>query len=399
MQNYSTITFKHITKTCSKAFSSILLLISLSVVTLSAHANELAKLQVELGKQLYFDNNLSFNRTQSCATCHAPSHGFVDQQNKYFSGAVSLGDDGKSFGDRSAPTASYANKIPAFHLRKDGKYVGGQFWDGREADLKGQAGGPPLNPIEMGMPSKAFVLKRLKENELYIAAFIKIYGERVLTSPDLAYEALTESIASFEKTDYFSPFNSKYDRYLEGKYQLTEQEDLGMTLFFSEQFSNCNQCHQLNARPATKMETFSDYTFHNIGVPVNTDVRTYNKTAEDYRDLGLFNHPEVNSATSIGKFKVPTLRNIAVTSPYMHNGVFKELRTVLDFYNKYNSKNKKRQINPETDELWAPPEVDENISLDQLQSSPALDDQRINALLSFMRILTDERFEYLLVPE
>jgi len=403
MLKYSTTTVKKERLTTTKLTYTLLFLINILAIFIPVHASQIAEqlieLKIELGKQLYFDSNLSFNRTQSCATCHTPNLGFVDQQNTKFKGAVSLGDDGKSFGDRSAPTASYANQIPDFHLRKNGEYVGGQFWDGRETDLEGQAGGPPLNSIEMGMPSKELVLTRLKENDIYITSFKKIYGDDVLDMPDRAYEALTESIASFEKTDFFSPFNSKYDRFLEGTYQLTEQEDLGMTLFFSEQFSNCNHCHQLKTRPATAMETFSDYTYHNIGVPINTVVRSHNKTPDDYRDLGLFNHPKVSDKTHIGKFKVPTLRNVAVTAPYMHNGVFKELETVVNFYNKYNSKNQKRQINPETNELWAKPEIEENISLEQLQSGPALDDKRIKALVSFMKLLTDQRFEHLINPE
>ena len=403
MLKYFITTLKQKILNAIKLVYTLLFLINIIAIFIPAHANQIVEqvieLKIELGKQLYFDNNLSFNRTQSCATCHAPSLGFVDQQNTKFKGAVSLGDDGKSFGDRSAPTASYANQIPNFHIRKNGEYIGGQFWDGREANLEGQAGGPPLNPIEMGMPSKEFVLTRLKENDIYITSFKKIYGEDILDMPDRAYQALTESIALFEKTDFFSPFNSKYDRYLEGAYQLTEQEDLGMTLFFSDQFSNCNHCHQLKARPGIKMETFSDYTYHNIGVPVNAAVRAYNKTPDDYRDLGLFNHPKVNDKTHIGKFKVPTLRNVAVTAPYMHNGVFKELETVVSFYNKYNSKSQKRQINPETNELWAKPEIEENISLEKLQSGPALNDKRIKALVSFMKLLTDQRFEHLISTE
>jgi len=373
----------------------LLLLLNLFTVSLSTNANEIEVVKIELGKQLYFDQNLSFNRTQSCATCHAPDKGFVDHQEKKFKGAVSLGDDGKSFGDRSAPTASYANQIPEFHLRKNGQYVGGQFWDGREPNLKGQAGGPPLNSMEMGMPSKESVLARLKENDIYIKSFKEVYGDDVFDTPENAYQALTESIALFEKTDFFSPFDSKYDRYLDGEYQLTEQEDLGMTLFFSDQFSNCNHCHQLKAMPATKKETFSDYTYHNIGVPVNVAVRSHNQTPRDYRDYGLFNNLKVTDPSNKGKFKVPTLRNVAVTAPYMHNGIFTELETVVDFYNKYNSKNKKRQINPETDQAWAEPEVQENISLEQLQSGPALDDKRIKALVAFMKLLTDQRFEHL----
>ena len=199
----------------------------------------------------------------------------------------------------------------------------------------------------------------------------------------------------FEKTDFFSPFNSKYDRYLKGEYTLTEQEDLGMTLFFSNQFSNCNQCHQLSSSQSYTKETFSDYTYHNIGVPINSAVRAHNLTPESYQDLGLFNNPQVTDKTAMGKFKVPTLRNIAVTAPYMHNGVFNELRTVVKFYNKYNSKNENNHINPETSENWALPEVKQNLALDKLESGPALDDKRIDALVAFMKTLTDHRFEHL----
>jgi cytochrome c peroxidase len=382
----------------SKNPCTFVLLASLLSVFIPIKANEINDLQIELGKQLYFDNNLSFNRTQSCATCHDPNHGFVDKQNTKFKGAVSLGDDGKSFGDRSAPTASYANQIPSFHLHTDGHYIGGQFWDGREKDLIGQAGGPPLNSMEMGMPSKEFVLKRLKENNSYSINFKKVYGNDVFDSPESAYKALTKSIASFEETDFFSPFNSKYDRYLTGNYKLSEQEDLGMTLFFSEQFTNCNQCHQLKSLPATEKETFSKYTYHNIGIPVNKAVREHNQTPNEYRDLGLFNHPLVTETSNIGKFKVPTLRNVAVTAPYMHNGIFEKLETVVAFYNKYNSKSKKNQINPETNKIWDEPEVEENISLTELEFGPALDSKRINALVAFMKLLTDQRFEYLIDP-
>jgi cytochrome c peroxidase len=317
-----------------------------------------------LGQRLYFDTSLSKNRTQSCATCHAPSHGFADNRDSGVQAAVSLGDDGKSLGDRNAPTASYASFSPEFHQNKDGKYIGGQFLDGREKDLKGQAGGPPLNPIEMGMPDKASVVARLRENENYVEAFKRLFGEDIFGSADDAYAAMAESIAAFEKTEFFAPFDSKYDRYLKGEYQLTLEEDLGMTLFFSQQFTNCNICHQLKKRPAAKGETFANYEYHNIGVPVNRKIRAMNGLGEEHIDHGLLDNPAVNDTTQDGKFKVPTLRNVAVTGPYMHNGIFQDLRTVVLFYNKYNSRSAKRQINPETGEQWADPEVAENISID-----------------------------------
>ncbi|MEW8280067.1 MAG: cytochrome c peroxidase [Candidatus Thiodiazotropha sp.] len=349
-----------------------------------------------LGQALFFDKNLSWNRTQACATCHSPESGFADGRDNGVGGAVSLGDDGRSLGDRNAPTAAYAAFSPAFRLNDKGNYVGGQFHDGRELDLAGQAGGPPVNPIEMGMPDKAAVVQRLMESDAYITAFKQFYGEEIFEDAERAYAAMAGSIAAFEKTELFAPFDSKYDRYLRGEYELTTQEDLGMTLFFSQQFSNCNLCHQLKRLPGSEGETFSNYEYHNIGVPENRAVRRLNGVAEDHVDRGLLDNPRVDDAGLAGKFKVPTLRNVAVTGPYMHNGVFEELRTVVMFYNKYNSRSAKNRINPESGEKWAVAEVNDNISLKELETGPALNKKRIDALVAFMRILTDRRYEYLL---
>ncbi len=361
----------------------------------NAKADALENARIALGQKLYFDTRLSFNNSQSCASCHDPNAGFVDPR-KTINGAVSLGADGKSLGDRSAPTASYANQIPPFTLNQDGIYQGGQFWDGRVMDLKAQAAGPILNPIEMAMPSKQAAVERIHKDPSYQQAFAHIYGEEIFDNTEAAYAAIAESIAAFEETPFFSPFDSKYDRYLEGTYQPTQTEELGMTLFFSEQFSNCNQCHQLKPRPSAPGETFSNYEYHNIGVPINEKARTRNGSDPDYRDEGLLANPQVNDPSQAGKFKVPTLRNVAVTAPYMHNGVFQDLRTVVAFYNKFNSKSEKRQINPETGNRWREPEIDQNLSMELLTHGPALDDKRIDALVAFMRMLTDKRFERLL---
>lgn len=352
-----------------------------------------------LGKSLYFDVRLSKNNTQSCATCHAPGTGFIDDRDNRTGGAVSLGDDGKSLGDRNAPTASYARYSPLFHRTKDGIYKGGQFHDGREADLAGQAGGPPTNPIEMGMPDKASVIARIQEDEQYTASFKRWYGENIFDDTENAYKAMAESIAAFEKTDFFAPFDSRYDRYLKGQYKMTQQEELGMTLFFSQQFTNCNLCHQLRPLPNHGEETFSNYEYHNIGVPVNTAVRALNGVGSDFVDHGLLDNPAVDDPKQDGKFKVPTLRNVAVTGPYMHNGVFSDLRTVVLFYDKYNSRSKKRKINPETNEAWGAPEVSGTLSMKELETGPALSDKRINALVAFMKTLTDKRYEHLVYPE
>lgn len=350
----------------------------------------------DLGEALYFDVNLSKNRTQACATCHDPSVGFVDPRPTAAGRAVSLGDDGVSLGDRNAPTAAYARFSPVFHRREDGAYVGGQFLDGREPDLAGQAGGPPLNPIEMGMPSKHAVVERLKENPDYVRAFDALFEPGILNDAERGYRAMTESIAAFERTPFFAPFDSKYDRYLSGEATLSDEEELGRILFFSQQFTNCHLCHQLRTSQLARTETFSNYEYHNIGVPVNARARAVNGVAADHVDRGLLDNPAVDDPAQAGKFKVPTLRNVAVTGPYMHNGVFEDLRTTVVFYNQYNTNAPSARINPETGEPWGPPQVEETLSLEDLQHGPALEDRRIDAIVAFLKTLTDRRYEHLL---
>lgn len=345
----------------------------------------------DLGRILFFDVNLSKNRTQSCATCHNPNAGFVDDRDNGVKKMASLGDDGKSLGDRQAPTASYAKFSPTFHFdEKAKKYVGGQFWDGREATLEGQAGGPPLNPVEMGMSDKKAVVDRLKENTLYVDSFKKIFGADIFKNDDKAYEAMTIAIASFERTDEFSPFDSKYDRYLKGEYDLTPLEDLGKSIFFSNNNNSCANCHVLKGEDK-EGETFTNYQYHNIGTPANNELRA--KNGVKAIDEGLLANSNVSDIAEKGKHKVPTLRNVAVTAPYMHNGVFKDLKTVVEFYDKYN--NKDRNIDPETNKPWDEPEVKDNISLQELKANK-LTDRKVEALVAFMKLLTDKKYEHLL---
>jgi len=352
----------------------------------------------KLGEALFHDINLSQNRSQACATCHMPGRAFSDRRDMDNGNAVSLGDDGRSFGDRNAPSATYAALSPPFRKDAEGAYIGGQFWDGRAKTLEEQAGGPPLNPIEMGMADDKAVAARIAENKDYVKAFEAFYGRDVLSDPARTFAAATSAIASFERLPVFSPFDSKYDRYLRGEVKLTDQEELGRTLFFSKQFTNCNLCHDVKARDG-RLEgaTFTSYKYFNIGVPVNPDARKLNGSKADFVDLGLAANPHVNGdPQERGKFKTPSLRNVAVTAPYMHNGVFRDLRTVVLFYNKYNSKKKSRQLNPETGERWAAPEVADNIDIEKLETGPGLDDQRVDALVAFLKTLTDKRYESLL---
>ncbi|TCP39882.1 cytochrome c peroxidase [Rhodovulum marinum] len=344
-----------------------------------------------LGERLFFDTNLSANRTQACASCHNPDYGFADPR-----GMASPGDDGVSLGDRNAPTASYAALIPTFHRGEDGGWIGGQFLDGRAATLEDQAGGPPLNPIEMGMPDKASVVARLREDPAYVAAFSALYGAGVLEDAEAGYAAMTRAIAAFERSETFAPFDSRYDRWLRGEVELTQQEDLGRLLFFSQQFTNCAECHKLSETEMDPAETFTDHSYHNIGTPENRALRKMNGVPLGTIDPALLDNPGVDDPAQRGKFRTPTLRNVAVTAPYMHNGVFQDLRTVVLFYNTYNTQVEARKINPETGETFGPPPVPETVSLEELEIGPALDDQRIDALVAFLKTLTDARYEHLL---
>ncbi|MEM9104781.1 MAG: cytochrome c peroxidase [Pseudomonadota bacterium] len=381
-----------------QAFGLFLVAAGLTAAMVPVRSASVPSLEA-LGKALFSDTNLSHNRTVSCATCHDPAFGFADPRENGFDPpvgrAVSRGDDGKSIGDRNAPALGYAQFSPAFHLREDGEYVGGQFWDGRAATLEEQAGKPLLDPGEMGMENEGAVVRRLMENADYVAAFQAHFGDDVFDDPNLAVEALTEAIGAFERSAELAPFDSRYDRYLRGEVALTELEEAGRKLFFAEGLVNCNQCHQLHEHSDATAETFTGYAFHNVGTPVNTAVRKANES-EDAADLGLLAHTDVNDPAQAGKFKVPTLRNVAVTGPYMHNGMFQDLRTVVVFYNQYTSKDPSVKINPETGKPWARTEFKKTLSLDELSDGLPLDDGQVDALVAFLKALTDQRYEHLL---
>ena len=401
---------------------------SASLVCSNQTSDPLAGQKAKLGEQLFFDTNLSRDKNQSCATCHNPQQGFIDGRiNDASTGnhpaPASLGSNGHSIGDRNAPTAAYAAFSPSFCRGERERspsqqtsgvgeyqgYLGGQFWDGRAKNLAAQAGGPPLNPLEMAMPDKASVVARIQENQDYIQLFQTLYGADIFTDNDAAYAALADAIGQFERKDKesFYPFNSKYDRWLSGDYQYDPDSPAttGKTRFFSSDFS-CSACHQLRSSNRNKGEIFTSFEYHNIGVPENTSLRAVNGVAEDFVDLGLALNPmvaEADKAGSEGKFKVPTLRNIAVTAPYMHNGVFNDLKTVILFYQhaKERALNKPFSVvNPETGVAFRTPEVDRNISDSLLAGNDTdINEQVALEFECFLLTLTDQTYEHLLDTE
>ena len=395
-----------------------------------------------LGESLFSDSNLSLSRTQSCSSCHNPEQGFIDTRDNGVSAAVSLGHDGLSLGNRNAPTISYASFAPNFTGTNANNASGGQFWDGRAGNLTTQAEGPPLNSIEMGMLSKADVVARLQENSDYVAALESFFGNTIFDNTEIAYTAMAESLAAFEQSDAISPFDSKFDRSLTGDYSMSNAEQQGMNLFFSNA-TNCTRCHStagrrggrgeavarggrgggarnnnranrqnlaanpnpqnrgLGGRTPTVIagtEIFSNFRYFNNGTPSNTTLNAFLQSVGQQTeflntgDQGLFGNPLLNANdNSRGRFKVPTLRNIAVTAPYMHNGVFQNLNTVLAFYD-HQGGNQQRINNPETGSTWATPETAATVDNRRLRMR-SLSNTDIDNLECFLRTLTDQKFE------
>ena len=239
--------------------------------------------KVELGKQLYFDGRLSKNGQVACAFCHNPFAGFADPRQ------TSIGVDGK-IGGRQAPTVFNTgfNRV--------------QFWDGRAGSLEEQAIGPIQNPIEMG-ETHEHVVAKLKKIKGYQDQFKAVFGT------DVNLQGIAESIAAYERTVISG--NSAFDKYVMGNQQAMDVAAVrGMALFKGK--ARCLLCH---GGP-----NLTDNRFHNLGVP---------QVGPLAEDLGRYNitHQESDK----GAFKTPTLRSIAETAPYMHDGAFKTLEEVVDF--------------------------------------------------------------------
>lgn len=372
--------------------------LAIVVSLLTACNDDVSNTQKSLGEKFFNDASLSKDGTQSCATCHDPKHGFIDARLKAPAnvkltdgskiGAVSVGQDNVAIGDRNTPMASYAAFIPDFHFDSEEKlFKGGQFLDGREKNLQGQAGQPFLNLVEM-QSTKEEVVRKVKAK--YGLSLKTVFGSDVFSSTDKAYNAITQSIAEFERTEDFSPFDSKFDRYLKGKSSLSADELKGLEIFKDENKANCAACHPIPKSSTKKTDSlFTDHTYDNLGVPINTVVRAINRKGIDD---GLFLNPAVNDETLKGAFRVSSLRNIAVTPPYMHNGVFQDLKTVVHFYN---TRDVVKAINPETGAAWKSPEIATTMNTEEL-GDLGLSDKEEKLIVLFLKTLTDRKFEHLM---
>lgn len=347
-----------------------------------------------LGKLLFEDVNLSDPPGQACATCHGLGAGFADPDR---SAPTSKGVRAGLFGDRNTPSAAYMAFSPKFHFDEtEEHYVGGQFWDGRAATLEEQAKGPFLNPLEMANSHAAQVVEKVRAAP-YAPLFAEVFGASALADPEQAYERIAEAIAAWERTPVFSPFSSKYDAWLAGRARLTAQERRGLALFEREDKANCAACHPIAKGPDGRGGLGTDFTYDNLGVPKNPAnpfyrlAAAHNPAGEAHVDLGLGG--VVGKAGEYGKFKVPTVRNVALTAPYMHNGYFETLRGVVDFYNTRDLKPRcPDAFTAEADALrlgcWPRPEMVANVNTDEL-GNLRLTSKEVDDIVAFMQTLTD----------
>ena len=369
--------------------------------------------EAQLGEALYFDQNLSLNSNQACSSCHDPAFGFVDPDNVENGTPVSIGSDGTSTGGLNSPSAAYAAFSPFFFWDGvEGLYVGGQFWNGRANTLAEQAAGPFLNPVEMAMPDKWSVVERLKTSAFpdYQNMFTEVYnidlsGVATYTGDYITpvaeadfppgvlevYDRMAKAIGEFEKTEMFTKFDSKFDYYLAGLATLTKQEEKGRKLF--NQQGKCALCHLPNPTLAPDgvsqiAPLFTDFTYDNLGVPQNVNI------PGQPVDPGLGGRADIAAndpnGLQIGKHKVMTLRNIELTPPYAHNGVFATLEEIVHFYNTRDTLGLCADNNDPGFGVtcWPAPEVPQNVNVDELGDLRLTAAQEAD-IVAFMKTLSD----------
>ncbi|MEY2835426.1 MAG: hypothetical protein RLZZ557_1088, partial [Bacteroidota bacterium] len=373
----------------------------------SAHINIIGQSNLTpkelLGKMIYFDASLSEPvGRQACASCHLPENGWTGLGSKAIGGATSGAIAGISegafsgrFGNRRPPSAAYATFSPVFKMIEDGEFKGGLFWDGRATGSRlgiptaEQALGPFLSYAEQNHPTAADVLTKLNSSA-YQDLWLQVWGSPISTAnveqTNLNYDRVGLSIAAYEASKEVNPFSSKYDAFLRGETELTAEEKLGLAVFNND--GKCFRCH-VSSGNANNPPLFTDFQYYNIGIPKNPQ-NPYYKTNPSFIDLGLGGFLQNNTKpawksaarNNMGKFKTPTLRNIAIgtNKRFMHNGSFTSLEQVVDFYNSRDDSKSRGK--------WARPEYDDNLQKGWL-GNLGLTKKEQAALVAFMKTLSD----------
>jgi cytochrome c peroxidase len=325
--------------------------------------------KIALGEKLYNETRFSTTGEVGCFTCHDPVKAFTDTPLKTSEGIDKL------TGTRNSPTVI------------NSAYFTTQFWDGRSPDLEDQALHPFINPVEHGLKSHDPILEIVRTDPEYAAAFKEVFGK---SGEDITMREVTLAIASFERTVVSG--NSPFDRYYFAgeKNALTEQQIRGFDLFVNQ--GRCVSCHVVEQTQAL----FTDNRFHNIGVGINNIQSDVPKLAANFLeadmnlsevDVEVLTDPKTSELgrfaishgfDDLGSFKTPTLRNVAVTPPYMHDGSIETLKDVLIHYNNGGVTDVGDPVNDFLSGGIRPLNLDED---------------QIDDLVAFMEALTSPEFE------
>jgi cytochrome c peroxidase len=325
--------------------------------------------KIALGARLFNDVRFSSTGDVSCATCHAAATAFTDSPLQVSEGIEKL------TGTRNAPTVVNA----AFNKT--------QFWDGRSPDLEDQALHPFVNPVEMGLPNHDPILQIVREDKAYAKAFKEVFGVK---AEAITMDEVTKAIAAFERTEIAG--DSSFDRWYFGGENgaISEQAVRGFAVFLGN--GRCVSCHAIEQDFAL----FTDHQFHNVGVGINDIQEKVPELARAFQvaknegmnvDVAVLSDADTShlgrfavddQLSSMGAFKTSTLRNIAVTAPYMHDGSLETLREVVEHYNNGGVTKEGDPINPFLSGGIRPLNLSE---------------QEIDDLVAFMETLTSPRFE------
>ncbi len=404
----------------------ILLIVLLFTATVISTAAALSQ-QEQLGKNLFFDTNLSGPSGQACAACHGPDVGFTGPDSTINArGAVYEGAVPGRFGNRKPPSAAYAGDSPI--LDSEGMWTGGMFWDGRATGwtlgdpLAEQAQGPFLNPLEQNNPNAKAVVDKVLASS-YSVLFQNVCG--TVYDVPMYYECIARSIAAYERSSEVSSFSSKFDRFWDKANSsdknvtainmtnwwdyrnlgLNSLELKGLALFQTK--GKCSLCHVLDPGPDGK-PLFTDFTYDNLGVPKNPKNPFYyepywNPDGTNWVDYGLGGflesaaYDEAVYRPELGKMKVPTLRNVDkrpypwFIKAYSHNGYFKSLYSIVHFYNtrdRLASCNSKRFPLPGFN-CWPEAEVLDNVNTTEL-GNLRLSFCEEWAIVEFLKTLSDK---------
>jgi cytochrome c peroxidase len=395
-------------------------------------ATEPLSAMARLGERIFFDPSLSSSGKLACATCHSPAHAYAPAS---AAPAMLGGRDLSRQGVRAVPSLMYLERQPGFSVGPDNDEnesvnlaqmiaaslgaprteksatntaataanlvpQGGLFWDGRADTLQDQAFAPLLSPIEMDGSSAATVAAKLAQAP-YAELFTQLFGPAIFHNAALTVAEAMFAVARYQiEEPSFHPYTSKFDFWLEGRARFSPAELRGYLLFNDPQKANCGGCHVDQPGKDGLPPLFTDHQFEALAVPRNPALAANRDPA--YFDLGICGPYRGDLATErqyCGLFATPTLRNVATRQVFFHNGVYRTLRQVLDFYDfrdtapgKIYPRGKNGEIAKYDD---IPPRYRDNVDvvdppLDRVAGDPpAMTPQDEADIIAFLRTLTD----------